>query len=652
MFYVAPLSGQPVAPTIASVSGSASDQATSTGGGLASSSTRAFLFADLRGYTRFADEHGALAAADLLDRYRGLVRGAVSRFAGAEIRTEGDSFYVVFYSVSAAIGCALAILEAASAASTDRPDAPITVGIGIHAGETVEAGGDFVGSPVNVAARLCALAGPGELLVSDTVRSLTQAVVPVTFEPRGRRSVKGITEPIGVYAVAAVEQGDDAWQLGARSSRARRTRRRRFTIAAAGMAAIAITAIIAAFALWPPGALPPGPWTIAVDATLSGPFAEDLGKPIVPAVELAVEAAAGNARPGVEVDVTSFDHGREESWLSFEEYPAHAEPFVSDPRVIAVVGPVFSHPTSYLIPQTNEAGLLQCSPGASDPALTQPGWGDDIGLTHPDRRSFIRVYPTNASEGRAMAAFARNDLGIERVLVVDDGRPGPGGDRDEFGAAMGRSFADAFEQVGGVVTRHTLNTGETMNDALGSFDSGTPPPQAVYTAMIKPASSAELRLAMVSRGLESLPLLGFEHLTTPDEKQETYVDLAGGPAVGTYATTPVVGAPRSSFVEAFRARTGAEPSEIVTAAAACADIVIGAMERIAPTAPSADGLREAVRAAVVENGDRFETVLGPVGFDEGGDSTQQVIQVRRVADPVDTGDPWVTVKEQDYGSGS
>ncbi len=125
------------------------------------SAIRTFLFADLRDYTRFAEEHGAAAAADLLGRYRSLVRDAVASFAGAEIKTEGDSFYVVFGSASAAIGCALAIVEGAVAASAQRSDAPIKVGIGIHAGETVEADGGFVGSPVNVAARLCSLAGPG-----------------------------------------------------------------------------------------------------------------------------------------------------------------------------------------------------------------------------------------------------------------------------------------------------------------------------------------------------------------------------------------------------------------------------------------------------------------------------------------------------------
>ena len=75
--------------------------------------TNGFLFADLRDYTRFVEAHGDQAAAELLQAYRALVRDVVARFGGAEIKTEGDSFYVVFPSASSAVQCGLAILEGA-----------------------------------------------------------------------------------------------------------------------------------------------------------------------------------------------------------------------------------------------------------------------------------------------------------------------------------------------------------------------------------------------------------------------------------------------------------------------------------------------------------------------------------------------------------
>jgi class 3 adenylate cyclase len=67
--------------------------------------TRGFLFADLRGYTYFVERQGAAVAAELLTRYRALAREAIGRFGGAEIKTEGDSFYVGFDSVSSAVRC-------------------------------------------------------------------------------------------------------------------------------------------------------------------------------------------------------------------------------------------------------------------------------------------------------------------------------------------------------------------------------------------------------------------------------------------------------------------------------------------------------------------------------------------------------------------
>ena len=162
-------------------------------------STRGFLFADLRDYTAFVDTHGDHAAAALLDRYRVLVRHEVASFVGAEIRTEGDSFYVVFDSASAAVSCGLAIIAAAGATATEAD--PIHVGVGVHAGETVETGEGYVGAAVNIAARLCSQAKAGELIVSDTVRALTRTYLDVTFEPLGARRLKGVDEPITVYRV-------------------------------------------------------------------------------------------------------------------------------------------------------------------------------------------------------------------------------------------------------------------------------------------------------------------------------------------------------------------------------------------------------------------------------------------------------------------
>src|SRR5687768_12053493 len=91
---------------------------------------RGFLFADLRDYTSFVERHGDAAASALIDRYRALVRSAVAQYGGAEVKTEGDSFFVVFPSASSAVRCALEIVQAAAAATRDDPATPLRVGIG------------------------------------------------------------------------------------------------------------------------------------------------------------------------------------------------------------------------------------------------------------------------------------------------------------------------------------------------------------------------------------------------------------------------------------------------------------------------------------------------------------------------------------------
>src|SRR5579859_3041792 len=138
-----------------------------------STAARAFLFSDLRDYTSYVEAKDA-AAARLLREYRTLVRREVARHDGAEVKTEGDSFYVVFDSASGALDCAVSILRAADLQNERDPAMPLRIGVGLHAGETVAYDDQFVGSAVNIASRLTGKAQAMELLISDTLRGLVQ----------------------------------------------------------------------------------------------------------------------------------------------------------------------------------------------------------------------------------------------------------------------------------------------------------------------------------------------------------------------------------------------------------------------------------------------------------------------------------------------
>jgi class 3 adenylate cyclase/tetratricopeptide (TPR) repeat protein len=164
--------------------------------------TRTFFFADLRDYTGFVERNGDRAAADLLKVYRSIVRSQVATSGGAEIKTEGDGFYIVFTSARQAIACGVAILKEAAAHNQQDPGMPIRVGIGVHAGEPIAQEGQFVGSAVNMAARIGAIADQGELLVSDIVRGLVRTGSPFPLVDRGEVVLKGIAEPVRVFAIS------------------------------------------------------------------------------------------------------------------------------------------------------------------------------------------------------------------------------------------------------------------------------------------------------------------------------------------------------------------------------------------------------------------------------------------------------------------
>jgi class 3 adenylate cyclase len=215
----------------------------------ATAGTKAFLFSDLRDYTAFVETHGDAEAAKLLTEYRTLVRREVTRLHGAEIKTEGDSFYVVFDVPSTALECAIAILKRASARA-DR----LRIGIGLHAGETIAYDDQFVGSAVNIASRLASAAGPGELIISDTLRGLVRTTTTVQMTDRGPLALKGVREPIRAWTVRWDPNAASPAPAIAPPPPAVRTRRIASVWAIAGVAAVA--AIGATLLLAPRGSEP------------------------------------------------------------------------------------------------------------------------------------------------------------------------------------------------------------------------------------------------------------------------------------------------------------------------------------------------------------------------------------------------------------
>jgi class 3 adenylate cyclase/ABC-type branched-subunit amino acid transport system substrate-binding protein len=590
--------------------------------------TRGFMFADLRAYTAYVEQQGPAAAADLLDRYRALVRAAVAEHDGAEIKTEGDSFYVVFPSVSEALRCALAIVERAGAPTAGR-DGPIPVGIGIQAGETLETSEGYVGQPVNVAARLCALAAAGEVLISGTVRGLAQQMIEATFKPRGRRRLKGISEPIEVYAVRA----------GRAPTRSGRTLNRRVLVTV--VAGAVITGVFTALILMARGTAPlTGHWAIGLTVTTfegSSAFQR--------AAELAIEDARADGRLATyDLNLLVRGEGAEDPQLG----GSNATAFAADPAVIAMIGAGTSRVAATQIPITNEAGLLDCSPTATDPSLTKPREGAlDLRSTYPVRINYVRLPAAADVEAAAVASFARNDLGAHDALVVDDTR--------QVGGVVADAFEREFEALGGTVTRRALNPGADPVALLNSVAAAGLSPSLVFFGGLTDGGAAELRQAMVQVGHGDWPFVSWDGLWDGSgATANSFIAKAGAAANGSYVSHPTVGTIRAEFEQHYRAAHGDVPSgslfDYTAASYACAEIVIASLESARGVGNDPAAVREYVRAHAADPASRFDTVVGPVSFDANGDFVHQVVSFYRVdmAAAGGLGD-WVLVKQQDFG---
>jgi class 3 adenylate cyclase/pimeloyl-ACP methyl ester carboxylesterase len=151
------------------------------------------LFTDLVRSTERAVGLGDRAWRELLEQHNGVVRRELERFRGVELDTAGDGFFASFDGPARAIGCARSVVEQVRSLGLE-------LRAGIHTGECERVGSKLAGLAVNVGARVSAAAGPGEVLVSGTVKDLV-AGSGIRFEDRGVRELKGIPGEWRIYSV-------------------------------------------------------------------------------------------------------------------------------------------------------------------------------------------------------------------------------------------------------------------------------------------------------------------------------------------------------------------------------------------------------------------------------------------------------------------
>jgi class 3 adenylate cyclase len=151
------------------------------------------MFTDIVDSTRRASELGDRRWRDLLERHDELVRSKLDYWSGREIKTTGDGFLATFDGPARAIHCAKAI-------AYDINSLGVAIRAGLHTGECEMRGDDVAGMAVHIGARVGSLAGPGEVLVSSTVKDLVVGS-GIDFADQGEHELKGVPGGWRVYRV-------------------------------------------------------------------------------------------------------------------------------------------------------------------------------------------------------------------------------------------------------------------------------------------------------------------------------------------------------------------------------------------------------------------------------------------------------------------
>ena len=161
---------------------------------------RAIMFTDLKDSTRMTLLYGDAKALHLMHVHNALIRNALNSSRGREVKHTGDGIMASFLSVSDAVECAIAIQKAFAAYNQEHGETPLSVRIGLSAGEPIEEHGDLFGKSVQLAARLCSHAEPGRIVIDQIVLDQWSGK-QLAVSDLGEVTPKGFDHAVSVYEV-------------------------------------------------------------------------------------------------------------------------------------------------------------------------------------------------------------------------------------------------------------------------------------------------------------------------------------------------------------------------------------------------------------------------------------------------------------------
>jgi branched-chain amino acid transport system substrate-binding protein len=394
-----------------------------------------------------------------------------------------------------------------------------------------------------------------------------------------------------------------------------------------GLSALAAVAILAAACGGSTASTAGKTLTIGISFPLNGASLASAG----PARDGALLAIKEASIEGYTLKAKVLDHAKDGAHNP-DQAAADMLTFVGQEDVVAVVGPFNSASARAQIPVSSEAGLLQCSPSNTNPTLTKGADGE--ALRGGRAVNYVRVATTDDLQGPAVAVYAKEN-GAKKIYILDS--------TDAYGKGVADAFETQFKADGGtVVGRQGLPTGTTDFSAAATAAKAAGADSIFYGGVTSDGAPL-FRNALAQAGIGALPFYGADGIYD-GTTEGSYIATAGANAENSYASqaalTNIPG--KDDFNVKFKAEYGIDAAGYSYAGYACAQIII---EGIKAAVAGGDVTRETVRAAVVDKGTVFETVLGSVSFDAVGDTTQRIISLYKV----DMGE-WVFVKEINYGN--
>ncbi|MDE0374636.1 MAG: branched-chain amino acid ABC transporter substrate-binding protein [bacterium] len=306
---------------------------------------------------------------------------------------------------------------------------------------------------------------------------------------------------------------------------------------------------------------------------------------------------------------------------------AAAQTIVADPSVVGVIGTTCSSSAAAAMPLISAAGMVMISPSNASPWLTSDLAGN-VGSAYLP--GYYRTCYNGLVQGRAVASFVRDYLGFDRAATIHDG--------DAFTQGLAQSFADAFEELGGVSTAiAAVNKSDT--DMIGVLTGvGPGSPQAVFLPVFMPEGGFIAQQIGGVSGLERVTLVGAAPLLVDNfmELPESEGVFLSGPDLR-YGSNrnSITGASADDFRAAYDAAYGEAPSTGFWAHAYDATIML--LRAIDRVAIDVEGTLYVDRQALREELHRtsFDGITGSIKCDEYGDCGAQRIAVVEHTDPQD-----------------